>query len=474
MRSDYQINIGLEIHVELKTATKIFCSCKNHFGDAPNTNVCPICLGFPGTLPSVNKNAIMLAIRAGLTLGSRISPHLLFDRKHYFYPDLPKSYQISQDALPLCIGGGIKLDSGKFVRFNHIHLEEDAGKLIHGTNTNKSYIDYNRAGIPLLEIVTEVDMSSAEETVEFLTKLRQSLVFADIAECKMEQAGLRADVNISVNKTNGKTLGTKVEIKNIGSFRSVYNTINFESSRQIDILESGAKVKQETRKWDEQKQITSAMREKEESKDYRYMAEPDFISINISPVDIDSIKNSLPATPAERFTKYVKEFQIPEQDAKLLVEEKHIADYFESCVLIYNQPKTIANWILTELFKSIKDNSFSTMSDIISEDNFCMVLKLLNDKKISRTNAKELLNKSIVLRANPLEVLKNEKLTGVVSTERITTITKRILAEKPELKEQFKDQPDKITNFITGLVIKATNGKADASLVKEQIAKIIH
>ena len=473
MKSDYQINIGLEIHAELKTATKVFCSCKNSFGDAPNTNVCPTCIGLPGTLPAVNKQAVIYAIKAGLALGSRISPHLLFDRKHYYYPDLPKAYQISQDKLPLCIGGGIKLDSGKFVRFNHIHLEEDAGKLIHDPLTDQTYIDYNRGGVPLLEHVTEVDLSSADETVEFLTKLRQTLIFADVANCRMEQAGMRCDVNISVRKNDATELGTKVEMKNLNSFRSVHSAINYEANRQIETLEAGGTIVQETRKWDEQKGVTLPMRKKEESKDYRYMPEPDFISINISPKDIEEIQNSLPLTPAERYEKYITEYELPEYDAKILISEKFISDYFENCVKLYNAPKTFSNWIMTDLLKILKEASFSSLAEIISEEFLCIIIKLLDDRKISRNVAKELLAKTIASKENPMEIANREHLIETITNETIIGIIDGVLAEKPDLKDQYKVEPDKITNFIVGAVMKQTKGKADATFVKDYVSKIM-
>ena len=473
MKSDYQINIGLEIHAELKTATKVFCSCKNSFGDAPNTNVCPTCIGLPGTLPAVNKQAVVYAIKAGLALGSRISPHLLFDRKHYYYPDLPKAYQISQDKLPLCIGGGIKLDSGKFVRFNHIHLEEDAGKLIHDPLTDQTYIDYNRGGVPLLEHVTEVDLSSADETVEFLTKLRQTLIFADVANCRMEQAGMRCDVNISVRKNDATELGTKVEMKNLNSFRSVHSAINYEANRQIETLEAGGTIVQETRKWDEQKGVTLPMRKKEESKDYRYMPEPDFISINISPKDIEEIQNSLPLTPAERYEKYITEYELPEYDAKILISEKFISDYFENCVKLYNAPKTFSNWIMTDLLKILKEASFSSLAEIISEEFLCIIIKLLDDRKISRNVAKELLAKTIASKENPMEIANREHLIETITNETIIGIIDGVLAEKPDLKDQYKVEPDKITNFIVGSVMKQTKGKADATFVKDYVSKIM-
>ncbi len=471
MKSDYIVSIGLEIHAELKTQTKIFCSCKNSFGDKPNTNVCPVCLSFPGTLPAVNKQAVILAIRAGLALGSRISPHLLFDRKHYFYPDLPKAYQISQDKLPLCIGGGIKLDSGKFIRFNHIHLEEDAGKLIHDTSTNKTFIDFNRAGVPLVEHVTEVDISSADEAVEFLNKLRQTLVFAEVSDCKMEQAQMRCDVNISVKNKNSNELGTKVELKNLNSFKAVHNAIEYETNRQINELENGKNIVQETRKWDDSKGISTSMRKKEESKDYRYMPEPDFISINISPKDIEEIKNTLPPSPTEKFEKYTNIYGLYVQDAKLLISEKHISDYFENAVKFLNEPKAIANWIITDLFKLLKESAYKTLNDIISEENLCQIIKLLFSGKITRPVAKELLNKAIISKENPIEIAKREKLTQVLSNEKITKLVDKVLSENPELFNQYKVQPDKITNFVVGSVMKLTAGKADATSIKDYLTK---
>lgn len=471
MKSDYEINIGLEIHAELKTNTKVFCGCKNSFGNKPNTNVCPVCIGLPGSLPVLNKQAVICAIKAGIALGCKISPIITFDRKHYFYPDLPKAYQISQNERPICIGGGITLDSGKFVRFNHIHLEEDAGKLIHDPLTDQTYIDYNRGGVPLIEHVTEVDLSSADEAVEFLTKLRQTLIYADVADCKMEQGGMRCDVNISVKKKESPWFGTKVEMKNLNSFKAVHRAIEYEANRQISELEKGEKIVQETRRWDDTKGISYAMRTKEESKDYRYMPEPDSLSISITLEDVSKIRAELPKTPAERFDLYTTTFGLPEYDAKILISEKFIADYFENCVKIYNQPKTISNWIMTDLLKILKEADYSLLSDIISENNLCDIIKLLDDKKISRPVSKELLSKVIQTKHSPLEIAKKENLIETITPETIISIVDTILAEKPDLKSQYAVEPEKITNFIVGGVMKQTKGKADATLIKEYIAK---
>lgn len=471
MKSDYEINIGLEIHAELKTETKVFCGCKNSFGDSPNTNVCPVCIGLPGSLPVLNKQAVVLAIKAGLALGCHISPIVSFDRKHYFYPDLPKAYQISQNEKPICIGGGIKLDNGKFVRFNHIHLEEDAGKLIHDPLTDQTYIDYNRGGVPLIEHVTEVDISSADEAVEFLTKLRQTLVFAGVADCKMEQGGMRCDVNLSVKKKDAQWFGTKVEMKNLNSFKSVHRAIEFEANRQIEELEKGGVIVQETRRWDDTKGISYAMRTKEESKDYRYMPEPDTKTLILSVEDVNEIRKSLPKTPAERFEQYTKDYNLSEYDANILISERFISDYFDNCVKIYNQPKTLANWIMTDLLKILKDANYSLLEEIISEENLCTIIKLLDDKKISRNIAKDLFVKVIETKQNPMDIAKKENLIETITPETIMAIVDGILSEKPDLAEQFKVEPDKITNFIVGGVMKQTKGKADASFVKEYVAK---
>ena len=471
MRNDYEVCIGLEIHAELKTKTKVFCGCKNEFGDEPNTNVCPVCIGLPGALPILNRNAVLLAMRAGLALGCTISKTITFDRKHYFYPDLPKAYQISQNEHPICIGGGITLDSGKFVRFNHIHLEEDAGKLVHDPFSDQTFIDYNRGGVPLIEHVTEVDLSSADEAVEFLTKLRQTLIFADVANCKMEQGGMRCDVNISVRKKGETKLGTKVEMKNLNSFRSVGRAIEFEANRQIEEIENGGKVVQETRKWDDNKGQSFTMRTKEESKDYRYMPEPDIVALRFTDEEIENEKNNLPMTPQQRYDKYVGSFGLSDYDAKILISEKFISDYFDNCLKIYNKPKTIANWIMTDLMKILKDANYSTLNEIITEEYLCEIIKLLDDKKISRNVSKELLAKVIETKEKPTDIANREKMIETISESTITGIVDKVLEEKPELFDNYKKEPEKITNFIVGQVMKQTQGKADATFVKNYVSK---
>lgn len=472
--TDYKINIGLEIHVELKTKTKIFCSCKNAFGDKPNTNICPICLGFPATLPAVNKNAVILAIKAGLVFGSRISPKLLFDRKHYFYPDLPKAYQISQDKLPLCIGGGIKLDSGKYIRFKQIHLEEDAGKLIHDPQTNQTFIDFNRAGLPLIECVTEIDIENGDEAVEFLTKLKQKLNYANISDCKMERGQMRCDVNVSANKTDAETLGTKVEMKNLSSFKAVKLAIDYESKRQIDELNHGHKIIQETRKWDESKGISTPMRKKEKAQDYRYMPEPDFISINISPKDVEEIKNTLPLDIDEKLNDYMSKLGLNENYAKQILSDNQTTLYFENCLKILPVPVELSNWIVNELL-GFKTNT-NSLQNIIKEEYFCSIINLCVSEKISRTLAKKLLEETIKTNQNPLEIMKKSEFSGNYSEKQICAYILSFLKSNPEILIQFKNsnKKDNILNFIVGFVMNQSNGKADPKLVKDCLQKIMH
>jgi len=457
--------IGLEIHVELNTKSKIFCSCKNSFGSKPNTNVCPICLGLPGSLPLLNQEAVSKTIKAGLALGSTISKTIKFDRKHYIYPDLSKSYQITQNEIPLCIGGGIKLNNGKVIKFNHIHLEEDAGKLIH--SNNNSFIDFNRAGVPLIECVTEACISSADEAVEFLSKLRQILIFAEVADCKMEQAGMRCDVNLSITKSGSNTLGTRVEIKNLNSFKAVFKAIEYEKERQLNEIKNGNTIIQETRRWNDAENKTESMREKQDSQDYRYMPNPDIPEIVISNEDVENIKASLKATPTQKFEQYVKHYNLPEYDASLLISEKYIADFFDECVKIYNQPKTISNWIITDLFKIIKDRTFKSLNEVILETDFCYIISLVDTKKISRPLAKQLLEKCIETKVSPQILANQENLFKMVSKHEIMAIINDILSKTPTLKQEFTQTPEKILNFIVGSVLNQTNGRADASLVKD-------
>lgn len=461
-KSDYEIVIGLEIHAELNTKTKIFCSCPNKFGASPNSNCCPICTGMPGSLPVLNKEAVKLTIKAGLACGCEINDYAVFERKNYFYPDLSKAYQISQLVKPICLGGGITLSTDKFIRLNRIHLEEDAGKLIH--DLNETYIDYNRGGVPLIESVTEPDISSADEAIEFLSKLRNRFIFANVANCKMEQGGMRCDVNLSVRKKGAKEYGTRTEMKNLNSFKSVAKAIEYEANRQIELVERGEKVVQETRRWDDVKEISTSMRSKEDCQDYRYFPDPDLLTVKISREDVAKLKAEMPLSQEKRIEKYTQEYGLPEKDTEVLVSTKVISDYFDSCVKLLNEPKEIDNWILTEILK------LNVSEEVpVSAENLTTIIKLVLDKKVSRSNAKILLEKVVETGKDAMALAKSMDFLSNVSNDTITQIIDNLIASNPKAVEDYEKTPDKVVQFFIGGTMRETRGKADALFAKEYI-----
>lgn len=461
-KNDYEVVIGLEIHAELNTKTKIFCSCQNKFGQSPNSNCCPVCTGMPGALPVLNKEAVKLTIKAGLSCDCEINDYAVFERKNYFYPDLSKAYQISQLVKPICIGGHITLDSGKVVRLNRIHLEEDAGKLIHGFN--ETYIDYNRGGVPLIESVTEPDISSSEEAIEFLTKLRNRFIFSNVANCKMEQGGMRCDVNLSVRKKGDKEFGTRTEMKNLNSFKSVAHAIEYEANRQIELVENGEKIVQETRKWDDEKGKSFSMRSKEDSQDYRYFPDPDLLTVKISREDVEKLKNELPLSQEKRIEKYMNEYGLTKQDTDVLVASKIVSDYFDDCLSLLNEPKEVANWILTEILKL----NFTEVVPVTSA-NLTQIIKLVLDKKISRNNAKLLLEKVVETNGDALTLAKEMDMLSQISNDTITNIIDNLIASNPKAVQDYQKTPDKVIQFFIGGTMKETKGKADVKFAREYI-----
>ena len=466
----FDVVIGLEIHAELNTNTKVFCSCKNEFGNDPNTNTCPVCTGMPGALPILNKRAVELAIKSGLSFGSKINNYSVFERKNYFYPDLSKAYQISQMVHPLCLSGGVKLDSGKFIRLNRIHLEEDAGKLTHISKAVGTFVDYNRGGTPLIEMVTEPDISSAEEAVDFLKKVRETLVFEGIANCKMEEGGMRCDVNLSLKKKDSPVYGTRTEMKNLNSFKSVQRAIEYEAKRQAELLVSGGIVIQETRKWDDDKGKSSSMRSKEHAQDYRYFPDPDLLPISISYDDISRIKDEMVMLPADRRQMYVEQFGIPEYDAQILTTSKYISDYYETCVKLYNNPKKLSNWIMVDLLKMVKDQEEFVFP--VTEEQLVTIVKMVEDKLINKTIALDLMDKVIATQKDPMALAKEMNLLVVISDEEIMNLLKKLKAENPKVQEDFKVEPEKVTKFIIGYVMKNTGGKANTTKVMAFIPKV--
>lgn len=462
MSKEFDVVIGLEIHCELNTKTKMFCGCENKFGENPNTLVCPVCLGLPGALPMPNKHAIELGITAGLLLGSQISNTLIFERKNYFYPDLSKAYQISQYAHPLCMGGGITLASGKYVRLDNIHLEEDAGKLVHDGDVSK--IDYNRGGVPLIECVTCPDLSSAEETVEFLQKFRDIITFGGVSKCKMQEGGMRVDVNISVKEKNASTLGVRTELKNLSSFRSVARAIEFETKRQIEVVLGGGKVAQETRRWDENENATFALREKSESKDYRYFPDPDILPIKIEGGLIKRLKSSLPSPKSERVTRYVEEYSLPLSGAEILASTRELSDFYDECVYILPEYKEIANWIMSDLLKFDLSDGIK-----ISSRDFVKIVKMVIDKKITRLSARDLLDVHIETGEDVSKLAGTLDLLSVAEDKELVRIIDKLIFLNPVAVSDYTHSPDKVLQFFVGGVMKETYGKADGERVKELV-----
>ena len=390
---DYITVCGLEVHTELATKTKIFCNCTTEFGGEPNTHVCEICSGMPGTLPVVNKKVVEFAVRTGLALNCEITQYNKFDRKNYFYPDLPKAYQISQLYLPICRNGWVEINDSinggkKKVRIHEIHMEEDAGKLVHDEWTDSTLVNYNRCGVPLLEIVSEPDIASADEAVEYVEKLRAILQFCGVSDCKMQEGSLRADVNVSVMEKGATEFGTRTEMKNINSFKAIHNAVEAEAERQIELIEDGEKVVQETRRWDDSKGTSYAMRSKEDAQDYKYFPEPDLPPIELSDEYVQNIKDTLPELPEAKKSRYISEYGLSEYDANMICSDKNYAKLFDTTVEITKNPKDSAHWIMGDLMKLMNDSQTLPENMAFRAESLGETINLLNNNKISRDSAK--------------------------------------------------------------------------------------
>ena len=467
----YDVIIGLEVHAELNTKTKVFCSCKNEYSNDPNSHICCGCAAFPGTLPVLNKQAVESTIRAGLALGFDINREAIFERKHYFYPDLSSAYQLSQLEKPICINGHLKVGEKDFP-INRIHLEEDAGKLVHvGADT---LADYNRGGTPLIELVTdalkEPHMETADEAVEFLTKLRQIYIYSGVADCDIEKGQLRADVNISLKPKGSTKFGTRVEMKNIMGFKSLHRAITYEIARQKEILDDGGEVLQQTRKWDNEKGENFALRSKENSDDYRYLPDPNLLKVKISEEVIQRVKDTMPPLPHELKKKYMEEYGLNEYDTDVILANKEVADFYEDCLKLYFQPKTTANWFTTEVLARIKDGAKIQ----ISKENLVWIIKSVDESKIRRLPAKELLSNIWGSDKNAEEEAKAMGIIVDISSDFVFEILDRVISEKAEVVEQYKREQDpKILNFLVGQVMKETKGKANAGEVMEKLKEKI-
>lgn len=468
---DYDVIIGLEVHAQLKTRTKLFCCCSTEFGTEPNIHTCPVCLGLPGVLPVINKKAVEFVLKTGLALNCKISDTSIFSRKNYYYPDLPKNYQISQYDKPLCVDGFIEINNKK-IRIRRIHLEEDAGKLLHDMEGN-TLVDLNRTGVPLMEIVTEPDISSPDEAYLYLTKLRSILRYLDVCDGNMEEGSLRCEPNISLKKRGGKEFGIKVELKNLNSFKAVKIGLEYEIERQTELLESGEKIIQETRRFDEKTSSTISMRGKEEAQDYRYFPEPDLVPILASSELKEEIKNSISELPDEKFLRFVKEYQLPEYDAAILTEEKERANFYEECVKFYNNPKIVSNWIMGELLRFLNLNNQEISESKITPKNLSDLLKLIDKGTISGKIAKTVFEEMFKTGNSAEEIIKEKGLVQISDEGEIGKVVDEVINENPKVVQDFKGGKDKSLGFLVGQVMKKTKGQANPQLVNKLLKEKI-
>ncbi|RKY31272.1 MAG: Asp-tRNA(Asn)/Glu-tRNA(Gln) amidotransferase GatCAB subunit B [Candidatus Omnitrophota bacterium] len=476
MAGEYEIIIGLEVHVQLLTESKMFCGCSTKFGMPPNTQVCPVCLGMPGVLPVINYKAVELAIKAALAFNSKISKFCRFARKNYFYPDLPKNYQISQYEEPLAVGGYIVVD-GRKIHLKRIHLEEDAGKLLHPEKgEDYSLIDFNRAGIPLLEIVSEPEIRSPQEAEKYLLTLKQILEYLDISDCNMEEGSLRCDANISVRRKGENKMGTKVEVKNMNSFKGVRRALSYEAKRQIDILENGGEIIQETRLWNENLQITEGMRGKEEAHDYRYFPEPDLLPLTIDDKMIETIKKQIGELPGERKERFCKQYNLSQYDAEILTSKKEIGDYFEKCVKLLNQPKVIANWIMGDLMALLKEKKAKINETKLTPELLTEIISLVINNKITANVGKELLVEVFETGKSPKKIVEEKKLLQIEDDGFIIKVAEQVLEENKKAVEDYKKGKEKVIGFLIGKVMEKTKGKANPQktqqILKELLKKV--
>lgn len=469
MNGKYDTVIGLEIHAELSTQTKVFCTCSAKFGGSVNTHICPVCTAQPGALPVLNRSAVEYAVRAGLAFGCEINRYSRFDRKNYFYPDLPKAYQISQLDLPLCINGAITLSTGTVVRINRIHLEEDAGKLLHNDYDGQSWADYNRCSVPLIEIVTEPDMKSAEEAAEFVSKVGLYLKYLNVCDAKMQEGSIRADVNISIKEAGSDVLGDRAEIKNLNSYRAIQRAIEFEVSRQSEILEGGGRVVQETRRFDDMTGTTSSMRSKENANDYRYFPEPDVPAITFTEEDIEEIRASIPLLPHERVLKYVNEYHLTDEDARVITLEKYLSDFYDEAVEIYPEYKSVANMFLTEIMRRVKESSGEEIP--FSAADFAKTVEMSDKNTVNRNDAKSIIRIMFEEGGNPEEIAKKNGFIVVEDTAAIEEVIDGLFSERTDLVEDYKNGKTNVFGFFMGQATRALKGKATPMSIKACLEK---
>ena len=476
-RDDYEVVIGLEVHAELSTKTKIFCSCKTEFGGEPNTHCCPVCMAMPGALPVLNEKVLEYAVKAGLAMNCTISRDSKNDRKNYFYPDLPKSYQISQFDKPLCEHGYVEIvtpnGEKKKIGITRIHIEEDAGKLNHDDYGRGSLVDLNRAGVPLIEIVSEPDMRSVAEADIYLKKIKSILEYIEVSDCKMQEGSLRADVNISVRKKGQKEFGTRTEMKNMNSFRSISRALEYEIERQIDVIENGGIIEQETLRWDEVSGKTFSMRDKEDAQDYRYFPEPDLVPIRLSEEYIENIRKNLPELPETRKQRYLSEYKLTEKEANTLTASKYLSDFFEKGVKISNNPKAVCNWLLSDVARILNEKEFEPEDIPFTPEDLAELIGLIDKGTISSKIAKDVLEEMFENPKGPSKIIEEKGWVQISDENAIKEIVLKIISENPQSVSDFKNGKDRALGFLVGQAMKETKGKANPQMLNTMFKELM-
>lgn len=473
---EYEVVIGLEVHAELSTKTKIYCGCPTEFGSAPNTHCCPVCTGMPGALPVLNEKVVEYAVRAGLATNCEIAKESKQDRKNYFYPDTPRAYQISQFDLPLCAHGHVDVvidGKEKTIGITRIHIEDDAGKLVHDNYTGGTLVDLNRAGVPLIEIVSEPDMRSAEEAVAYVERLKGILEYIGVSDCKMQEGSLRADVNLSLRPVGQEKFGTRTETKNLNSFRAIARSIEFEIQRQKEILESGGKVYQETRRWDDEAGEGYAMRTKEEANDYRYFPEPDLMPIRLSDEYINNIKDTLPELPESRKKRYIEELGLPEYDAGIITSSKTLSDFFESATKSCGNAKAVSNWIMTDIIRIAREKGIEYNELPFTSEQFAKLITLIDKGTISGSIAKKVFEEMVETGKEPEKIVEEKGLVQISDEGAIKEVVDKIIAANPQSVEDYKNGKDRALGFLVGQCMKEMKGKGNPQILNKLILEYL-
>ena len=476
MSRQYETVIGLEVHVELATKTKIFCGCSTAFGGAPNTHTCPVCTGMPGSLPVLNKQVVEYAMAVGLATNCQIHQYCKFDRKNYFYPDNPQNYQISQLYLPICHDGGIEIETAagkKVIGIHEIHMEEDAGKLIHDEWEDCTLVDYNRSGVPLIEIVSEPDMRSAEEVIAYLDKLRLIVQYLGASDCKLQEGSMRADVNLSVREVGAEQFGTRTEMKNLNSFKAIARAIEGERARQIELIEEGRQVIQETRRWDDNKEYSHPMRSKEDAHDYRYFPDPDLVPVIISDEWLQAVKDRQPELRTEKLARYKKEFDIPDYDAEILTGSKHLADLFEETTELCGKPKKVSNWLMGETLRLLKEAGQEPEEITFSAAHLAKLIELLDAGTINQTVAKEVFEQIFREDIDPEQYVEAHGLKMVNDDNLLRTVVEQVIAANPQSVADYRGGKEKALGFLVGQTMKQMKGKANPGAVNKMLKELL-